>query len=513
MSDAPAFRTRSRSKQSGKTKARKKRPLKPSAPTRAPATWRKNETAKRSRKSRQLVRSTTFKYVDDGRAAYKTKEQRIAEAAEAAEAARRVNDLPLPYGELVVASLAKSFGRSPMGIENNIKADYHDCKVKRVAMKKAIQKLLNAGTIRNVAGRTHLVEMVPVVKVPQPPTGRNKRSKKAAATAVVVQAVQKQTCPSASAPPPQRSAGALVRQNSIPLATNTTVLPVFVDLARTGHVLQVGGETYDVSLNLIDKAKNHNKFYKLQIVELNDGSGCFVCSNWGRIGTGGQSQCKGPWDQDKAIKEMKKKYKSKAGVDFSARSNTAAVKGKYNMFAVKRRASETAKQFQARKNYSTAAFMIDRSGSMGCGLGGGGNRFSVVTEHLMHLLEGQKPELQFSVQTYDNVIDSWQDGKMMANTRKNQMNLRQWLSCHGPRGGTDMLKGINALMAVPRVEERFLLADGDTWPSSNRPIIVERAKISPVNTIGVGLRPGQSGYKLLSDIANASGGSKTFVEK
>ena len=64
---------------------------------------------------------------------------------------RRVNDLPLTYGELVTASLAKSFGRSPMGIENNIKADYSDCKVNRAAIKKAIQKLLDAGTIRHGA--------------------------------------------------------------------------------------------------------------------------------------------------------------------------------------------------------------------------------------------------------------------------------------------------------------------------------------------------------------------------
>merc|ERR1711934_1334178 len=78
----------------------------------------------------------------------------------------------------------------------------------------------------------------------------------------------------------------------------------------------------------------------------------------------------------------------------------------------------------------------------------------------------------FSVQTYDT-IDSWQGGQLMANTRDNQVNLRNWLSHHGPRGGTDMLKGINALMAVRGVQERFLLADGTrgrpaTAPSSSR---------------------------------------------
>ena len=366
-----------------------------------------------------------------------------------------------------------------------------------------------------VAGRVHLLELVPVIKISQPPKSKAKKNVVVAA-AVVVQTTPQRACPSASAPPPaQRPSGSLTRQNSIPLATNATVLPAFADLVSSGHVLQVGGETYDVSLNLIDKAKNHNKFYKLQIVELNDGSACYLCSQWGRIGTGGQNQRKGPWDQAKAIKEMKKKFRSKAGVDFSARNDTAAVKGKYNMFAVKRRVNETAQQFKARQNYATAAFMIDRSGSMGCGVGGGfvgGNRFSVVTEHLMHLLEGQRPELMFSVQTYDTVIDSWQGGQLMANTRDNQVNLRNWLSHHGPRGGTDMLKGINALMAVRGVQERFLLADGDTWPSSNRPIIVEKAKASPVNTIGVGLRPGSTGYVLLSNIADASGGSKTFVD-
>ena len=67
--------------------ASKKRPRKAAAPTRAPATWRKNDAAKRARKENSLVRSTTFKYVDDGRALYKTKEQRLAEAAEEEEAA------------------------------------------------------------------------------------------------------------------------------------------------------------------------------------------------------------------------------------------------------------------------------------------------------------------------------------------------------------------------------------------------------------------------------------------
>jgi predicted DNA-binding WGR domain protein len=54
---------------------------------------------------------------------------------------------------------------------------------------------------------------------------------------------------------------------------------------------------------------NSNKFYKLQLLE-RDGA-YYVATNWGRLGEPGQSQVKGPHDENKGIQEFGKVFRSK----------------------------------------------------------------------------------------------------------------------------------------------------------------------------------------------------------
>ena len=109
-------------------------------------------------------------------------------------------------------------------------------------------------------------------------------------------------------------------------------------LAAKGSVLKEGGETYDADLNLVDAAKNHDKFYKMQVVQSSDKSKYWFVQHWGRNGTAGQVQVKGPSTKDKAIKLLQQKFRQKAGVKFEDRGKGGAASpgstaktGKYEM--------------------------------------------------------------------------------------------------------------------------------------------------------------------------------------
>jgi len=109
-------------------------------------------------------------------------------------------------------------------------------------------------------------------------------------------------------------------------------------LKDKGTVLKDGGETYSASLNLVDAAKNHDKFYHMQVVVSKDKSKCWFVQHWGRNGTSGQTQVKGPSSKDAAIKLMLAKFKQKSGVKFEDRGKNGAAApgstaktGKYEM--------------------------------------------------------------------------------------------------------------------------------------------------------------------------------------
>lgn len=109
-------------------------------------------------------------------------------------------------------------------------------------------------------------------------------------------------------------------------------------LADKGSVLK----PYDVDLNVVDATKNMSKFYRMQIVESKDKSKYWFVQHWGRIGTTGQTQVKGPSGKDQAIKLMEGKFKSKTKKSWADRgiagpgsgdSSARAGHGAYEMTA------------------------------------------------------------------------------------------------------------------------------------------------------------------------------------
>ena len=123
-------------------------------------------------------------------------------------------------------------------------------------------------------------------------------------------------------------------------AKRSSVMPpkVLAVSGLTGSVLKEGKETYDAALKLEDAAANHKKFYNMQVVQSKDKSKYWFVQHWGRIGTSGQHQVKGPMGKDAAIKMMVQKFRQKAGVKFEDRGKggaaapgSTASSGKYEM--------------------------------------------------------------------------------------------------------------------------------------------------------------------------------------
>mmetsp|Transcript_22010 Transcript_22010/g.40448 ORF Transcript_22010/g.40448 Transcript_22010/m.40448 type:complete len:263 (-) Transcript_22010:69-857(-) len=137
-------------------------------------------------------------------------------------------------------------------------------------------------------------------------------------------------------------------------------------LASSGSILKEGGETYDASLKLEDAAANHKKFYNMQVIQSKDKTKYWFVQQWGRIGTAGQHQVKGPSSKDVAVKLMLQKFRQKAGVKFEDRGRggaaapgSTATTGKYEM--LDRRLNQ-AKAGRARKKGSVAiSLMWDNS--------------------------------------------------------------------------------------------------------------------------------------------------------
>jgi len=111
-------------------------------------------------------------------------------------------------------------------------------------------------------------------------------------------------------------------------------------LADKGRIYKEGGEVFDIDLNVSDASKNMHKFYRMQVVESSDGTKYWFVQHWGRIGTTGQTQVKGPSGKDAAIKAMKQKFRQKSGKDWANRgaagpgsgdSSARGGKGHYEM--------------------------------------------------------------------------------------------------------------------------------------------------------------------------------------
>eukprot|EP01091_Cochliopodium_minus_P014939 TRINITY_DN5187_c0_g1_i4.p1 TRINITY_DN5187_c0_g1~~TRINITY_DN5187_c0_g1_i4.p1 ORF type:complete len:779 (+),score=279.26 TRINITY_DN5187_c0_g1_i4:52-2388(+) len=99
----------------------------------------------------------------------------------------------------------------------------------------------------------------------------------------------------------------------------------------THHVYQENGEFWNCMLNQTNTKNNNNKYYKIQLLESDSGSGYYVFTKWGRVGEERKSNTR--CDAKSTIKEAKaffgKKFKEKTGNTWDDRENFEFVKGKY----------------------------------------------------------------------------------------------------------------------------------------------------------------------------------------
>ena len=86
----------------------------------------------------------------------------------------------------------------------------------------------------------------------------------------------------------------------------------------TGDVLA----PYDIDMSITDATKNMDKIYRMQVVEAADKF--YFAMQWGRNGTKGQTQVKGPFRTEKDAAElMEKKFSDKTGNPWVERDNAA----------------------------------------------------------------------------------------------------------------------------------------------------------------------------------------------
>ncbi|XP_042478421.1 poly [ADP-ribose] polymerase 2 [Macadamia integrifolia] len=91
-------------------------------------------------------------------------------------------------------------------------------------------------------------------------------------------------------------------------------------IKTNNHVLQLGDEIYDATLNQTNVSDNNNKFYVIQALESDDGGTFMVYTRWGRVGVKGQDKLHGPYTScNAAIQEFKQKFFDKTKNEWSNR--------------------------------------------------------------------------------------------------------------------------------------------------------------------------------------------------
>jgi len=128
---------------------------------------------------------------------------------------------------------------------------------------------------------------------------------------------------------------------------------------------------YDVDMNISDAATNMNKFYRMQVVEGTGGSQgkSWFVQQWGRVGSAGQQQVKGPTSTAGAIKLMEQKFRQKTGKSWadrgaagagSANASARSGKGHYEFTA---RLKQAGAKFATQKGAVAISLMWDHSSS------------------------------------------------------------------------------------------------------------------------------------------------------
>jgi len=159
----------------------------------------------------------------------------------------------------------------------------------------------------------------------------------------------------------KKKAAAKAKGRSLPKSTGR-VIPAS-GLADKGKLLQ----PYDIDMNISDPAKNMHKFYRMQVVESTDKTKYWFVQQWGRIGTAGQMQTKGPTNQAGAVKMMEQKFRQKTGKAWAdrgsagagtANSSARSGKGHYEMTA---RLKKAGAKFATKKGAVAISLMWDHS--------------------------------------------------------------------------------------------------------------------------------------------------------
>lgn len=100
------------------------------------------------------------------------------------------------------------------------------------------------------------------------------------------------------------------------------------------HVHEGNGEVYMCTLNQTNVGTNNNKFYVLQLLEEDNGTGYYLFTRWGRVGVDGQMLTETFANLSAAVAAFKKKFHDKTRNDWDNKANFVKVPGKYYLMQI-----------------------------------------------------------------------------------------------------------------------------------------------------------------------------------
>jgi len=105
--------------------------------------------------------------------------------------------------------------------------------------------------------------------------------------------------------------------------------------SKAYHVLEEGDEIWDCMLNQTNIGNNNNKFYVIQLLEIDGGGTYSVWNRWGRVGENGQNMLKTHGSNLKSAKQdFMKKFKDKTANNWNDRSSFKPKPNKYTLIEI-----------------------------------------------------------------------------------------------------------------------------------------------------------------------------------
>mmetsp|Transcript_46376 Transcript_46376/g.91277 ORF Transcript_46376/g.91277 Transcript_46376/m.91277 type:complete len:477 (+) Transcript_46376:33-1463(+) len=300
-------------KQTRKKKKASPKKKKATKKTTAKKSTKKSVSAKKSTKKAVAKKASTKKSTAKKAATKKTKVAPISGRAKRAGAGlKRQNTVHVYEGhpETEPTEAEKAAAVPKKRKKPTKKASTKKATAKKAASKKSAKKKSTAK------------------KAPKKAT--NKGSKKTAKkSSTKKKAAPKRKAASAKQPAAKRSKAAVAEAKESPpsLARQASSFTPIGAIDGELHVA-ADGTVYEANLAQIDLSVNMDKFYKIQVLEANDGS-YYCCQAWGRTGTAGQTSVSQCDSAEAAIGIFEKKFKDKAGAKFEDRETYIPKPGKY----------------------------------------------------------------------------------------------------------------------------------------------------------------------------------------